>query len=65
MSRSTEKIICLKDDITVKIDESEISFTIGARDFKGPITVAIIEEQEQCTNQECSPAMEEMKRLKH
>ena len=35
--------IVFRDDITIKIDEEEVAFTLGARDFKGVQAVAYTE----------------------
>ena len=32
---SFPKVIVFRDDVTIKIDEEDVAFTLGARDFKG------------------------------
>lgn len=45
-SQQKNEPVVFRDDITIKIDEGGVAFTLGARDFKGVQCVAYEEGDE-------------------
>ena len=52
-----ENAIVFRDDITIKIDEGGVAFTLGARDFKGVQCVCTYNQTRFCEYDEDDTAV--------